>query len=67
MERFPSGGGQGLPEAASFARGPSGVLSLSPSGSPGVLPPVSEHQVRHLRVHGSTLHLTLALAFCTGL
>ena len=45
MERYPSGGGQSLPDVASL-RGAPRAQSLSPSGSPGVLAPVSEHQAR---------------------
>ena len=45
VERYPSGGGQSLPDVASL-RGAPRTHSLSPSGSPGVLAPVSEHQAR---------------------
>jgi len=49
VERYPSGGGQSLPDVASL-RGAPRHHSLSPSGSPGVLAPVSEHQARKLPI-----------------
>ena len=67
VERFPSGGGQGLPEAASFARGPLRGAEPQPQRLP-------RRPAAGQRTPGTALtclteapcSLELALAFCTG-